>query len=318
MNTFFLPAPPEITCELPQEEKGCILSLINANRIRQEGGGSKVVLPTLRAKFRAELEAKVIAKDRSINFISCLCTINRMLRETYPLGIQDAEVQHAIKRSLRRYTKLPKRGKRPAYQGVETRIRKSNVKRIGALRISRVIVTHILKAMRHREKAVSSFKAPVHRSDTPWKMFEKHVGYTIARDDIHPDDVIDGDEVCQWFGRDPNQGRRNRTIQKIGEPAVVNGLASDRRTFTTNLMTTASGKWKVPTFLFKDKDAGLETHRMKPRAFPKQKPRPKLRPRPRQTRLDKLRNHVSSEVGGGANMIQQSCHSTSCDSTRVV
>ena len=29
------------------------------------------MLPTLRAKFRAELEAKVIAKDRSINFISC-------------------------------------------------------------------------------------------------------------------------------------------------------------------------------------------------------------------------------------------------------
>ena len=103
-------------------------------------------------------------------------------------------------------------------------MRKSRVKLLGAIRVSRVIIHHILAQMHCREKAIRSRKAAVSRSDPRWMELEKHCAYVISKHNFKPEDVRDYDEVCQWMGGDPNLGRYNRTIERIGTEARTNGI----------------------------------------------------------------------------------------------
>ena len=186
----------------------------------------------------------------------------------------------------------------------EQKPRNSQVASIGALRVSRLIVLHVLKAMKCRERAVGSWKAAVDRSDKPWVGAEKHVAYNIVKYNIPPQDVVDFDEVCQWFGLGPNNGKSKRTVQKIGEKANIKGIQSDKRTFTVCLGTRAAGFWCRPTFLIKEADAGKEAHRQKKRGKAASKKaaiakaaKQRLKRKPL-IRLEKVRQHRVEDIGG--------------------
>ena len=99
------------------QESGELETMRLQGRLRRQGGGSKVVLQSLRNAFRLDLEKKLVDKDRTINLPTCVSTINKMLKEVYPNGLAEPEVKHAIRRAIWSYSATPRPCKRPIYMG---------------------------------------------------------------------------------------------------------------------------------------------------------------------------------------------------------
>ncbi len=250
--------------------KGKLNHVLEGSSLRAPGGGSKVVFQKLRDGFKGALLKCIDDGERVATPEQCQSTMNKMLHEVYPTGMDDPEVQASLKRLVRHYGETPLCVKRKAHLWARDSTQ--------TLTYSTTWRNHCFKGHRtesvvgpaHDTQGPCAKKGPVDREGVIWQGFVNVCQHRLTLHLIPPARVSDVDEVCAYFGIDPNIGRLNRGLAPIGVTPTAQHQ-HDRRTFTWCPMYCADGTSVDPICLPSERDAGNEPFRFKARAKAKAK-----------------------------------------------